>query len=199
VTIVLRRIETAERSLFLTFDDGPDPLGTPGVLDVLAQHGARATFFLVAERAQHQPDLVAQIREGGHSIGNHSLDHRYGAFFRGRTAMLTWVRRSEEIFASLGCRTIGFRPPAGVRTPELYWALGELGLPLVLWRRRFFDSVWPWSVARADASLRRTRSGDIVLLHDRQKERHRQQFLDTLSRYLAAAKRAGFALQAMTH
>src|SRR6185503_6150463 len=119
----------------------PDPEGTPQVLQMLAQNGAHATFFLVADRAAQHPDLVATIREQGHAIGNHSLDHRYGVFFKGRQAMLSWVQKAEQTFAALGCTTVGFRPPVGVRTPELYWALHKLGLPMVLWRRRFFDKV----------------------------------------------------------
>jgi peptidoglycan/xylan/chitin deacetylase (PgdA/CDA1 family) len=194
----VRRVLTEQRSVFLTFDDGPDPQTTPQVLDLLQSRGARATFFLVAQQAQAHRSLLTRIEEQGHAIGNHSLDHRYGVFFSGRRGVLRWIEQSQQVFGDLGCREIvGFRPPAGVRTPELHWALDQLGLPLVLWSRRFLDSLLPWSVARADRALPSTRQGEIVLLHDRQREKNREQFLRTLAHYLARLQDSGFKLDAL--
>ncbi|HTM46631.1 MAG TPA: polysaccharide deacetylase family protein [Polyangiaceae bacterium] len=194
----VRRVLTEQRSVFLTFDDGPDPQTTPQVLQVLRARGARATFFMVAQQAQAHRSLLAGIEEHGHAIGNHSLDHRYGAFFGGRRRMLRWIEQSQRAFADLGCSAIvGFRPPAGVRTPELHWALDQLGLPLVLWSRRFLDSLLPWNVARADRALVNTQQGEIVLLHDRQREKNREQFLRTLDHYVAQLQDSGFKLDAL--
>lgn len=194
----LRRVATAEQRVFLTFDDGPDPHTTGRVLDLLAEHQAQATFFLVAQRAAEQRELLRRILQQGHGIGNHSLDHRYAAFFAGRRRMLKWVQASLDAFAELGCHELrGFRPPAGVRTPELHWALDQLGVPLVLWSQRFFDTALPFSVARAERAAQRAQAGDIVLLHDRQRERNRDTFLAALKHYLAALKGRGFQLAAL--
>jgi peptidoglycan/xylan/chitin deacetylase (PgdA/CDA1 family) len=107
--------------------------------------------------------------------------------------MLDWVKQSEdEISQHLGEPTIGFRPPAGVRTPELHWALKELGMPMILWRRRFFDTRFLWKPGRALRSLARTGPGEIVLLHDRQTEARLPAFLGTLKVYIEEARRRGY-------
>src|SRR5690349_436064 len=68
-------VETQEPLVALTFDDGPNPASTPEVLRILAQHGARATFFMVGEAATKYPDLVREVAAGGHAIANHSWNH----------------------------------------------------------------------------------------------------------------------------
>ncbi len=195
----IRRIPAqAQRSLYLTFDDGPDRNATPAILDVLARHGARATFFLIAQRAAEDPATTRSILQGGHTIGNHSWDHRYHHFFRGRRHVRDWAARAERALEDLtGQPTAGFRPPAGVRTPELAWALRELDLPLVLWRMRFFDSTIPWRVLWARGSLRITPPGSLVLLHDRHDGGGHLSFLRTLDGYLTAARERGYAFAAL--
>uniref|UniRef100_UPI00227E2D39 polysaccharide deacetylase family protein n=1 Tax=Escherichia coli TaxID=562 RepID=UPI00227E2D39 len=78
---VLSRVPDAGNSVWLTIDDGPGP-ETRAVLDLLARHQARATFFLVGERALAQPELVAEILRRGHDIGNHSHSHPQARFWR---------------------------------------------------------------------------------------------------------------------
>jgi peptidoglycan/xylan/chitin deacetylase (PgdA/CDA1 family) len=185
--------------LYLTFDDGPHPQATPAVLEVLARHGAPATFFLVGQRAAVERGLVADVLRAGHAIGNHSSDHGYGHFFRGRRHLRDWVADSEALLEDVtGRPTAGFRPPAGVRTPELGWALAELGVPLVMWRVRFFDAVVPWRPLWAHASLRMTPPGAIVLLHDGQPAGRLPGFLATLDSYLAEARQRGFIFAALS-
>jgi peptidoglycan/xylan/chitin deacetylase (PgdA/CDA1 family) len=188
----IRQIPSIQKSLYLTFDDGPLASCTEGVLEVLSQHKIPATFFLVAEKAQRNPDLVHKILKHGHQIGNHSLDHRYSVFFKGEKALRNWICESEDIFHQLGIQTIGFRPPAGVRTPELFRALKQLDIPLILWNTRFYDSIWSWTKAKAEKSLTRLQAGDIVLLHDAQKNKKFPTFLSTLDFYLNAAQAKGF-------
>ncbi|HEX7927300.1 MAG TPA: polysaccharide deacetylase family protein, partial [bacterium] len=132
-------------------------------------------------------------------IGNHSSDHAYGHFFRGRRHVRDWVAGAEQDLAQVvGQPTVGFRPPAGVRTPELGWALRELGVPLVMWRMRFFDTTIPWRPLWAEGSLRVTPPGAIVLLHDGQSEARRASFLRTLEGYVTAARARGFAFAALS-
>lgn len=181
------------RHLYLTFDDGPHPSGTAAVLDLLADRGVPATFFFVTERAEKSPSVLADTLAAGHTVGDHSLDHRWGAYFRGRHAMRDWIEESQRRLEDLsGISTVGFRAPAGVRTPNLHWALEDLGVPLVHWSMRFFDSVFPWTEKAAVSALRRADAGAIVLLHDAQHADRRPQFLATLGRFIDEARARDF-------
>lgn len=194
----VRNIKTEEKTLFLTFDDGPDPLSTPAVLDVLAQYHAPATFFLIADRAEKAKNLLARIQADGHTIGNHSINHDYGAFFNRAAALKTWVEDAEKLLQDLtGHQTVGFRPPAGVRTPPLRRVLYDLKEPLVLWSMRYFDGVKPWKEKAALASVPSLSSGDIVLLHDRQTHENLPIFLKTLNSFLQMVQNNGFQLRSL--
>jgi peptidoglycan/xylan/chitin deacetylase (PgdA/CDA1 family) len=194
----LRSVPGEKAALFLTFDDGPDPACTPRILDLLKIRGAKATFFLIAAKAQAHPELTRRIRNEGHAIGNHSFDHRYAAFFAGRGAMLQWIEVSDRVLRSMELDPVGFRPPAGVRTPELHASLMELNMPLILWRKRFFDTAWPWTLGRALGSLRTAKAGDIVLLHDVQRPGRLDGFSTTLTSYIDEAHLRGWRFLALT-
>ncbi|MEQ1875942.1 MAG: polysaccharide deacetylase family protein [Bdellovibrionia bacterium] len=195
----MRRTLASAKTLHLTFDDGPDEAATPQILDVLAEHSTKATFFVVAERAKSKREIIAKVLSEGHAIGNHSLDHSYGAFFKGLPAMKNWIQQAESDSTALtGRETVGFRPPAGVRTPELAKALRDLGLPMVLWEHRFFDTVFHWTEERALKSLSEACPGSIVLLHDRKSPRKLPLFLRTLRAYINSAREAGFEFAPLT-
>jgi peptidoglycan-N-acetylglucosamine deacetylase len=194
----VRHIENSGRSLFLTFDDGPDPLSTPAVLEVLKTHSVPATFFQVAETAKREKNLTREIINQGHAIGNHSLDHGYRSFFSGLSSMVRWIERADAIFKELEIATVGFRPPAGVRTPELHRALVQLKIPLVLWDKRYYDTQFLWTIERAKRSLERINPGAIILLHDRQKESRTRIFAETLSYFITEEKKRGFQFRALT-
>ena len=183
--------------IYLTFDDGPDPVSTPAVLDVLAKHGAIATFFLVGKKAVAHPELTQRLMAEGHAIGNHSWDHRYRNFFRGTQALKDWIQRAENGLRKLGADPIGFRPPAGVLTPHVKRAARELDLPIVLWNERFYDAVWPWTKSRAIRSAKKLTGGSIVLLHDRQSPARLNEFCSTLDTYLACLKARGLQFGAL--
>lgn len=195
----VRRVEPgrgrAEKALYLTFDDGPDPRGTRRVLALLEEFGAKGTFFLVGARARRHPDLVREIVARGHSLGNHSPDHRTTTYFSRGDRLREWIAEGErEIREIAGVPTVGFRPPAGVRTPELVRAATALGEPIILWETRFFDSVFAPGPGRLRRSLRSARPGDIVLFHDSQREENLELFLVALRAYLQESKLYGFSL-----
>ncbi len=158
--------------LALTFDDGPNPLWTPRLLDALAKHEVRATFFLLGERAQAQPELVRRISAAGHVLGNHSWDH---ANLARSSAVrirhqLQWTREALEQIA--GVRVKFFRPPFGARRPAVYRIARELGLQPVLWNAMTSDWSDPSAErialrlsAKIDSLRQRGRAANIVL-HD---------------------------------
>jgi len=194
----VRRGPAAENAIYLSFDDGPDTEFTPQVLDMLSNHNAKASFFVIAERAVQNKDLLKRMRREGHAIGNHSADHSYSVFFAGQSTMTKWLKDSEKTLNELlGELTVGFRPPNGVTTPHLVRALEAQSLPLILWSCRFFDTLFTWRESKARSALRRLQSGDIVLLHDRQKENRRSQFLRTLDLFLREGREQGWTFKAL--
>ena len=167
----VRRLPEAavrRREVALTLDDGPDPEVTPAVLDLLDAHGARATFFCIAEQAARHPQLVREILARGHSVQNHTHRHAHTFAFNGPKGMADEVDRSQDTLTRLtGQRPLYFRAPAGFRNMFLAPVLHARGLQLVSWTRRGFDT------ARRDPAdvlkrlTRKLAAGDILLLHDR--------------------------------
>jgi peptidoglycan/xylan/chitin deacetylase (PgdA/CDA1 family) len=133
--------------LALTFDDGPNPLWTPRLLELLSRRSVRATFFLVGSYAQSQPDLVRQIAAAGHSIGNHSWSHRNLALAPSSTIEAQLSRTSQTLAEITGEPPRFFRPPFGARRPATLRIARRLGLTPVLWNAMTSD----WKNPSADA------------------------------------------------
>ncbi len=185
----------ARGEVAITLDDGPDPEVTPAVLDQLDAAGAHATFFCIAERAAAQPALLREIVRRGHAVQNHSHGHRHHFSLLGPRGLATEIGRAQAVLADLGGRMPhAFRAPAGLRNPLLDPVLHRLGLHLVSWTRRGFDT------READAArvLQRLSSGlaggDILLLHDGHARRGaggRPVVLDVLPALLQRCRDAG--------
>lgn len=166
----LRRLPAAAAArgeVALTIDDGPNPDVTPQVLDLLARHGARATFFCIGERAQAQAALCQRLVAEGHEVGNHGQQHRLDSALMGLAGWRREVGEGAATLAALtGQRPVFYRAVAGLRNPWLSPVLVETGLQLASWTRRGFDT----RCGEADVVLARlTRglaAGDILLLHD---------------------------------
>jgi peptidoglycan/xylan/chitin deacetylase (PgdA/CDA1 family) len=167
---LVRLPEAAARrgELSLTFDDGPDPELTPQVLDLLERHGARASFFVVAERAAAHPDLVREIVRRGHSVENHSYRHAYTFANNGLGGYRREVGAAQALIAGLtGQPPRFFRAPMGLRSPLLDPVLAKAGLCYVSWTRRGLDTLGG-DPGRVLARLTRgLAAGDILLMHDR--------------------------------
>lgn len=152
----------------LTFDDGPDPLLTPLVLDLLDRHHAKASFFCVGERAAAYPELTREIARRGHSVENHSYHHRHSFAFLGLFRLRREVDAAQETLAAItGRRPAFFRAPAGFRSPFLDPVLAALGLCYVSWTRRGFDATSNDPVRILKRLTRGLAAGDLLLLHDR--------------------------------
>jgi peptidoglycan/xylan/chitin deacetylase (PgdA/CDA1 family) len=166
----VRRLPDGDRfrdAVGLTFDDGPDSETTPDVLSVLAEHGAHATFFCIGARAERHPDLVKRIVDDGHRVENHTYDHPNGFFFYGARAMTREIARAQEALRQTAGETPRlFRAPAGIRNPWLPVVLDRLGLGLVSWTRRGFDTVSRDPTRVLGRLSDSVRARDILLLHD---------------------------------
>ena len=157
----------AGKSVFLTFDDGPDPAVTGPLLKLLAEFDAMATFFVIGQKAQKHPAVLNDILLSGNEIGDHSWDHAYRPFFQSRAKLQRWIARSHfELATLLGRAPVGFRSPAGIITPPLVRSLKELGIPLIHWNRRCYDTRFRLGEAKAARIANQLRGGEIVLLHD---------------------------------
>lgn len=141
--------------LALTFDDGPNPAFTPRLLDVLASHNVRATFFMVGSHAEAEPELVRRIVAEGHLIGNHSWSHANLALASAGRVREELARTSKtlEQIASVPVRF--FRPPFGARRPAVLRIARELGLEPVLWNAMTSDWKEPSAGAIAERLMRR--------------------------------------------
>lgn len=163
----LSRLPVAARQVWLTIDDGPSADTLP-MLDLLDRHGAKATFFLVGERALAQPALVLEIRRRGHGIGNHSASHPDRWFWAlGPKRLEREIARNQAILAEIaGQPPRWFRSVVGMTNPFVGLSLHRHGLARVAWSARGFDGVHcqPGQVL---ARIRRAIApGAIVLLHE---------------------------------
>jgi peptidoglycan/xylan/chitin deacetylase (PgdA/CDA1 family) len=117
--------------LHLTFDDGPDPMWTPRLLDVLDQVGAKATFFVIGSQARRRPELTRRIARAGHAIGNHTMTHAH-PWTMGSTRAIAEVRNGAIAIADvLGALPKYFRPPHGAKRRCMIEAAQEEGEALV--------------------------------------------------------------------
>jgi peptidoglycan-N-acetylglucosamine deacetylase len=160
------RVE-GERRLALTFDDGPDPVDTPKLLDLLREKNVKATFFVIGKRADQYPEIVRRAWSEGHLIGNHTWSHRPLFCFLTPSRLRTEIERgTESVRRICGFRPRLFRSPVGLRHPLLRSYLKDAGLEYISWTTRTRDTFARDSGVLAQRILKQSSSGDIILLHD---------------------------------
>jgi len=152
----------------LTFDDGPDPVTTPPLLELLRDKGVPATFFLVGQRVEAYPDLVRRMRDEGHELADHSYHHVHLTSLGGDGIRDEWVSTRDAIERIGGRAPVLARPPWGYYDRRVVDAAREAGMATVVWDVITYDYLSPGT----DAVLRKVleaRGGSIVLLHERTK------------------------------
>jgi len=183
-------------TMALTFDDGPNPAATPALLDLLARHDARATFFLIGRHVRAFPALAKEIAARGHAIGNHTDTHKALVFCSAGRIAEELERCDDAILAAAGEKPRWMRPPFGYRGPLLGGIARKRGASVVMWSRLARD--WkPQASERVIHRLRRVQGGDIVLLHDgdhRVLEGDRLHVVAALEHWLPRWKDAGIRL-----
>ncbi len=159
------------RAVALTFDDGPAPPGTDRVLEVLREHGARATFFLVGRNVERHPETARRIVAGGHEVGNHTLSHLYSWAFWPGTTLAREIEEGEEAIArATGLRPRFLRWPVGVlltNVPRVLRAAADRDCVLIAFSGAARDagSAEP-PEAIAARLLTAARDGAILAMHD---------------------------------
>jgi peptidoglycan/xylan/chitin deacetylase (PgdA/CDA1 family) len=172
--------------IFLTFDDGPDPVWTPKILQILAKYRAKATFFELGGMIQAHPGLRKQVLAGGNTIGNHSITHA-------RLTKVSAARRHHEIFD--GPKSRCFRPPYGASNPKVRADIKAAGMTQVLWDIDPRDWARPGTSAILHRILNHAQPRKIVLMHDG--GGNRSQTVVALDKVLPILKAQGYSFPAM--
>ena len=160
------RGDSTVKRVALTFDDGPDPAATPGLLEALRRHKIKAAFFPIGTKTKDYPELIKRIDQEGHILGNHSFRHAWWTNFLISSGLDREIRMAQEaIDAAVHKIPAYFRPPVGLTNPHLRKALGKHGLSVIGWDVRPFDTTAS-SEKVINRVLKKIRNGSIIALHD---------------------------------
>jgi peptidoglycan-N-acetylglucosamine deacetylase len=160
------RGRTGRSAVALTFDDGPDPVTTPALLQLLDRHDVRGAFFVTGARADQYGHLIAAILARGHDIGNHSYSHDPFLMLRRTERLLQEVSATQTLLRRSGISPLAFRPPVGIANAKLAHVLREVGLYCVIFSCRAGDFGNRRIHGLAGKILKKVKGDDIILLHD---------------------------------
>ncbi|MCH4561226.1 MULTISPECIES: chitooligosaccharide deacetylase NodB [Mesorhizobium] len=198
---ICTRVVTEERSVYLTFDDGPNPIWTPEVLDLLAQHRVPATFFVIGAEAVDQPELIRRMIADGHEVANHTMTHP--DLFECELGEVECEIAGASRAIRLACpeATVRhFRAPYGSWTEEVLATSASAGLAALHWSVDPRDWSRPGADSIVDAVLAGLRPGAIVLLHDGCERNHtepRDQTITALSHLIPSLHDRGFVVRSL--
>lgn len=164
--VVYKKHENSGKKIALTFDDGPHPIYTPVILDILDRYKVKATFFVIGENALYYPDVVARIANEGHEIGNHTHYHRHLTDISPAQIRRDIALCEKTIYEICEYRTKLFRPPEGFMSDAICRLAQKDDYAVILWSIDTHD----WSHKPAgqiyEGVKKRISSGDIILMHD---------------------------------
>jgi peptidoglycan/xylan/chitin deacetylase (PgdA/CDA1 family) len=182
----LVRGDTQNRTVALTFDDGPHPDYTPQLLAILKRNNVKATFFVVGELAEQHPDLIKAEVEGGHGVANHTY-HHVNLTRIPNVDVATEIQACGDVLKRItGGQPRLFRPPGGDYDKEVAEAAEALGYTMVLWTDDPGDYARPGAKVIEARTLRTVNPGGIILLHDGV-----QQTVDVLPQILDLIRKQG--------
>jgi peptidoglycan/xylan/chitin deacetylase (PgdA/CDA1 family) len=154
------------KQIALTFDDGPNDPHTLNLLEVLAKHNVRATFFLIGRFVCQRQDIVREIAKQGHVIGNHTFTHPLLSLQSAARIRKEIGDCGRAITDAVGEHSTLFRPPWGARRPAVLRIVRQLGLEPIMWNVTGYDWNAPSTEYVEKKVTARIRGGDVVLLHD---------------------------------
>ena len=159
-------LPAGSKQIALTFDDGPNDPYTLRLLEVLARHQVRATFFMIGRYVRQRPDIVQEVARAGHLIGNHTMTHPLLTFQSATQTRAELVDCRTALSEAVGEHSNLFRPPFGGRRPATLRIARELGLEPVMWNVTGYDWNAPPAAAIEAKVERQTKGGSVILLHD---------------------------------
>ena len=154
------------KQLALTYDDGPNDPHTLRLLEVLARHNVQATFFVIGHYVQQRPDIVRELVQAGHVVGNHTFAHPLLTFLSAAEVREELMNCRKAIQDAIGEHSNLFRPPFGGRRPAVLRVVRELGLEPIMWNVTGYDWDAPPAADIERKVKRQMRGGDVILLHD---------------------------------
>ncbi len=154
------------KQIALTYDDGPNDPHTLQLLEVLAKHSVRATFFMIGRYVRQRPDIARAVAQAGHIIGNHTFGHPLLIFKSAAETRTQLVGCREALQDAIGDHSNLFRPPWGGRRPATLRIARELGMPTVMWNVTGHDWNAPPAAVIEKKVVQQIRGGDLILLHD---------------------------------
>src|SRR5579872_655696 len=160
------RFQPGSRQIALTYDDGPNDPHTLRLLDLLAKHEVKATFFLIGRFVRQRPDILREIVQAGHVVGNHTFTHPLLIFKREADIRKEVSECRAVLQDAIGHHSNLFRPPFGGRRPAVLRVARELGLEPVMWNVTGYDWNAPPARQIERKVAKQIRGGDVILLHD---------------------------------
>ncbi len=187
-------VRIPEKALALTFDDGPHPIFTPQILDILEAHDAKATFFVVGKQAVKFPEIIKRIADGGNEIANHTYNHPWVNHISDKN-LLAEIEKTHQLITEItGMEPVLFRPPGGYYNKRIVESVRQTNYKIILWS--FTQDTKDWSNPGVSAIvshvLDNAKSGDIIILHDF--GGNRTQTIDALEIILPGLKEKGFEM-----
>ena len=166
------RLDTNEKLLALTFDDGPDAINTPLVLDVLQKHHIPAIFFCIGKSIENNELLLQRMIAAGHLIGNHSWGHQsLLPFYSSKQLQQEITHTEQEIERAIKQKAAcWFRPPFGITNPNISKAIHEKKYRTMGWNIRSFDTISSNHQSVVQRIIKKIKPGSIILLHDNLKD-----------------------------
>jgi peptidoglycan/xylan/chitin deacetylase (PgdA/CDA1 family) len=190
----LWRMTPSENAIYLTFDDGPNDIVTPQVLEILSNQNVPATFFCVGENIQKYPTIVERIVSEGHSIGNHTHNHIKGWNCPSKEYLLN-VEKAQFAIQPFANTTL-FRPPYGRISKKQGTELIQLGFKIVMWDILSYDYNKHIHIENCIKNIsKKTRNGSIIVFHDSLKAQ--AQLLQILPIYIENMIQKGFIFKTL--
>ncbi len=192
--IIINKGNEDEKVIALTFDDGPDEVFTPQILDILKKYNVKATFFIIGEKVANHKDIIKRQIEEGHEIGNHTFTH-INALKKNYWEIQQEVTKTQEVIKSVtGKYPTLFRPPYRALNKELCKVIKENNMNIILWSN---IDVRDWSNPGVDTMVNtienKIQNGNIVILHDYNTVRNdKSQTIETLEIVIPKLKEKGY-------